>query len=86
MIEGKNRLQLLPEKRRKIYIKSPGENKFLYIGAIFLGLVVVLVFFVNGYKNSLQNKTVQLDAQIKGLDAQRNKDREREKRKVLDEK
>jgi Tfp pilus assembly protein PilN len=78
MIEGKNRLQLLPEKRKKIYIKSRGENNYFFIGIAFLILIIVSALFVDGYRGRLESRALQLDTQIQDLNNQRDKQREEE--------
>ncbi|OGM99025.1 MAG: hypothetical protein A2915_03650 [Candidatus Yanofskybacteria bacterium RIFCSPLOWO2_01_FULL_41_34] len=68
-----NGLQLLPETRRKIEVKIPGENRLIYIGMAALILVVVAIVGLYFYKNSLENKKNDLDAEIANLEKQRDK-------------
>lgn len=68
-----NGLQLLPETRRKIEIKIPGENRFIYAGITILVLMLVLVGGLYFYKISLENKKTELDAKIASLEKDRDK-------------
>lgn len=68
-----NGLQLLPESRKKIEIKVPGENRIIYIGTVVLILTLVLVGGLYLYKNSLEGKKNRLDAEIVNLEKKRDK-------------
>lgn len=69
----KEGLQLLPETRKKIELKIPGENRLLIIGAVFLVLVAVTAGSFSFYQRSLENKISALDEDIKTNEAQRDK-------------
>lgn len=73
MAEFNNGLQLLPETRKKITIKVPGENKILNIGIVILVLTVSLIGGLGFYSSSLENTRNQLDAEITNLEQQRDK-------------
>ena len=68
-----NGLQLLPETRRKIDIKVPGENRLIYAGITILVIMLVLVGGLYFYKNNLENKKAELDAKIISLEKDRDK-------------
>ena len=68
-----NGLQLLPETRRKIDIKVPGENRLIYAGITILVIMLVLVGGLYFYKNNLENKKTELDAKIISLEKDRDK-------------
>lgn len=68
-----NGLQLLPETRRKIEIKVPGENRIIYGGATILVLMLILVGGLYFYKNTLKDKKTELDANIVNLEKDRDK-------------
>lgn len=57
-------------------IKVPGENRFLYIGSIVLGAVIVAVFWLNFEARSFEEKIKMLDEQILSLDQSRNRQAE----------
>jgi len=68
-----NGLQLLPETRRKIDIKVPGENRLIYAGITILVIMLVLVGGLYFYKNNLESKKTELDAKIISLEKDRDK-------------
>src|SRR3989344_2514530 len=68
-----NGLQLLPETRRKIDIKVPGENRIIYAGITILVIMLVLVGGLYFYKNNLESKKTELDAKIISLEKDRDK-------------
>lgn len=65
-------LQLLPETRKKIEVKIPGENKLLTVGSVVFAIIVILAGGLYFYKNSLEGKLVALDSEITALEQQRN--------------
>lgn len=69
-------LQLLPGTKKRLGIKVPGENKFLYIGSAILGAVIVTSFWLNFSNNALRNEIKSLDDQLVALDQKRNKQSE----------
>lgn len=66
-------IQLLPETRRKIEIKTPGENRWLYAGVTVVILVVIAVGGLLFYKGGLEEKLAQLDSDLAKLEEQRDK-------------
>ncbi len=68
-----NGLQLLPETRRKIEVKIPGENRLIYAGTAILVLMLVLVGGLYFYKGILEDKKTGLDAEIVNLEKARDK-------------
>jgi len=74
---GKNGLQLLPEIKRRVDIKQPGSNKFLYVGALVLALVLVASYFVNSYRSSLESQLSDLNNEL--LLIERSRDKKAEK-------
>lgn len=69
-------IQLLPESRREIEVKIPGENKPLFLGLGAVGIVLVLFLGLQFYSSSFQNKINELDIESKALDSRREKDTE----------
>ncbi len=69
----KGGLQLLPESRRKIDIKTPGENRWLYAGITALVLVAIITMGFLFYKGGLEDKLAQLDSDLANLEKQRDK-------------
>ncbi len=69
----KGGLQLLPENRKRIDVKIPGENRLIQLGA---GLIVLVLVIAGGlwlYSNSLANQIASDDQQLAALEAQRDK-------------
>lgn len=76
MSDQKGGLQLLPETRRKIDIKVPGENRFVFIGAAILAAALVLFLGINFYANHLIDKIAGIDNDLTNLEKQRDKKNE----------
>ncbi len=72
-MSDQNGLQLLPETRRKIEIKIPGENRLIYMGITVLVLMLVLVGGLYYYKTTQEANKTDLDAQIVKLEKSRDK-------------
>jgi Tfp pilus assembly protein PilN len=68
-----NGLQLLPETRRKIEVKVPGENRLIYLGTAILILMFVLTGGLYFYKNTQEATKDDLDSQIIKLEKDRDK-------------
>lgn len=66
-------IQLLPETRRKIDIKTPGENRWLYAGAVALILAVSIAAGLAYYRGTLESTLAGLDADLTSLENQRDK-------------
>ncbi len=68
-----NGLQLLPETRRRIEIKIPGENRLIYTGITLLVLMVVMIGGLYYYKGTQETKRTDLDTKISALEKDRDK-------------
>lgn len=69
----KGGLQLLPENRKRIDIKIPGENRLTQLG---VGLIVLILVISGGlwlYSTSLANQINNDDEQLSSLEKQRDK-------------
>ena len=66
-------IQLLPESRRKIEIKTPGENRWLYAGLAALVLVFSIAAVLIFYRAGLEDRVAELDVNLTNLEKQRNK-------------
>lgn len=66
-------LQLLPETRKKIEIRIPGENRLVFVGSAIFLLAVILTAGLYVYKGSLENKLTGLNAEIDALEQKRDK-------------
>ena len=77
-MENKGQFQLTPGTKKKLDIKVPGENRFLYIASVILGAVLVTSFAFNRYEASLSGQLTSIDNQISGLEQQRNVKSEQE--------
>lgn len=75
-MDGRDGLQLLPGTKKRLGIKVPGENRFLYIGSAILGAVIVTSFWLNFSSNALRGELKSLDDQLAVLDQKRNKQAE----------
>ncbi|KKT82499.1 MAG: hypothetical protein A3B99_03065 [Candidatus Yanofskybacteria bacterium RIFCSPHIGHO2_02_FULL_44_12b] len=73
-------IQLLPETRKDLKLKRPGENKFLYIGIAILSVVVVLALGLTFYKMGLDNKITDLNQRFGDNEQRRDKNQERDLR------
>ncbi len=69
----KGGLQLLPETRKRIEVKVPGENRMVYIGSALLVLVLLAYAGLYMYRSSLQVSISDADNQLAALEKQRNK-------------
>ncbi|MEX1064192.1 MAG: hypothetical protein WD898_03745 [Candidatus Paceibacterota bacterium] len=69
-------LQLLPETRKKIEVKVPGQNRLLIMGVIVIVVVLALYFGLTFYKQSLESSIATLDTQL--FELERSRDRELE--------
>lgn len=83
-MDGKDSLQLLPGTKKRLGIKVPGENRFLYVGSAILGATLVAVFGMGQYQNSLKGQIKDLNSQITALEQKRNKKDEAELRLIKD--
>lgn len=72
----KGGLQLLPETRKKIEVRIPGENRLITIGAVLAVLVFISAGAAKLYQNNLEGKIEKLDSQILEIEASRDKEAE----------
>ena len=73
VMPDQNGLQLLPETRRKIEVKVPGENRLIYAGITILVLMLILTGGLYVYRGTLEDKKIGLDKQITNLEKDRDK-------------
>jgi hypothetical protein len=64
----KGGLQLLPETRKKIDIKVPGENRLIYIGAALIVVILAVYGGLAWYSSSLSTKISNADTQLIALE------------------
>ena len=83
-MDGRDELQLLSGTKKRLGIKVPGENRFLYIGSAVLGAVLVAMFSMGRYEASLMGQVKQLDGQLVALEQSRDKRDEADLRLVND--
>lgn len=74
----KGGLQLLPDTRKKIEVRTPGENKMLIWGFITMAIVASLYFGLNMYTDRLNQEILDVDGQIRALEDRRDKKAETE--------
>jgi len=72
-VADKGGIQLLPETKRKIEVKVPGENRLIYAGSAAIAVVILLFFGLNTYVASLENRLKTLDNQLLALNSKRDK-------------
>ena len=72
-MDGQEGLQLLPGTKKRLGIKVPGENRFLYIGSAILGATIVTAFWFNFDIKSLESQGKNIDEQLFALDQKRDK-------------
>jgi len=66
-------IQLLPETRRSINIKTPGENRWVIAGISTLVLVFSITAGLIFRHGNLENQIFELDANLANLEKQRDK-------------
>ncbi len=67
----KNQFQLLPGTKKRLGIKVPGENRFLYVGSAILGAVLVTSFAINRYVDNLTQQIDDINGQISAINQKR---------------
>jgi len=67
----KGGIQLLPENRKRIDVKIPGENRLIYIGMTLIVFVLVLAGGLWLYSNNLSKQIKADDEQLAALEKQR---------------
>jgi len=75
----------LPEVRRSVEIKKPGENKPLFLASSFFLLALLLSAGAFLYINSLRNQVTSLDVIINNLENDRDKKAEEKVLKVKEQ-
>lgn len=75
-MDGKDGLKLLPGTKKKLGIKVPGENRFLYIGSAILGAALVAMLALGRYQFSLEKQLGQLNDQL--VESERARDKKGE--------
>ena len=66
-------IQLLPETRRKIDVKTPGENRWINAGVAVLILVFAIAAGLAFYRGGLEDQVAGLDTSLTNLEKQRDK-------------
>jgi hypothetical protein len=66
-------LQLLPETRKKIEIRMPGQNRPIVLSLIFAGVILGIYLGLMFYKNSILSSVNQADEQLAALEKSRDK-------------
>ncbi len=75
---SKDQFQLIPRNKKRLGIKVPGENRFLYISSAILGAVLVMSFAFNRYEASLSKQLASVNKQLSELEQQRDLKSEQE--------
>lgn len=81
-MDGMEGLQLLPGTKKRLGIKVPGENRFLYIGSATLGAVIVVMFWLNFQVKSREDELKLFNDRLTALDQGRDKQAEQNIRLV----
>lgn len=71
-------LQLLPDTRKKIEVRTPGENRMLVFGFVSLAIVGGIYFGLISYIDGLSQEIEEVTGQIRALEDRRNKKAEAE--------
>ena len=69
-------LQLLPETRKKIDVKIPGENRVIYIGVCLLVMVLGLYLYFNSQVQTLEQRLAEIEEQVTSIEEGRDKKKE----------
>lgn len=69
---------MLPESRRKLEIKVPGENRAVYFGLSVVFVVILLFSGIKFYTSYLNNKLSEIDNELNLTENQRDKEFEKE--------
>src|SRR3989338_7389109 len=83
-MDGRDGLQLSPGTKKRLGIKVPGENRFLYIGSAILGAVLVTMFALGRQEASLRSEIKNINDQIVDQEQKRSKNDEAEIRSTKD--
>ena len=71
-------IQLLPESRKEIEVKIPGENNLIFFGLGIIGVILAVFGGLYYYSLSLESSVSSLDAEFQALEIQRAKNAEKE--------
>lgn len=63
-------LQLIPQKKRTVEIRRPGENRLLYIGGAILLVFGGIGFAMSQYRGSVESGITEVTAQIEQVAAE----------------
>ncbi|MBI4160551.1 MAG: hypothetical protein HY506_01435 [Candidatus Yanofskybacteria bacterium] len=66
-------IQLLPETRRKIDVRVPGQNRSIVLSCVFGVIVIAIYMALNTYSGSLRDQINDVDRQLTDLEASRDK-------------
>jgi len=66
-------LQLLPETRKKIDYRKPGQNRLLFLAFIFVGLILAIYGGLYFYKGTQKTKLDDIDNQLVANEKARSK-------------
>lgn len=66
-------LQLLPETRKKIEVRVPGQNRPVVLSSIFVLVILGLYLGLMFYNNSILSSVTQADEQLAALERSRDK-------------
>lgn len=72
----KGGLQLLPESRKKIEVRVPGENRLVTVGAVVLVLALGALGYLYWYTGTVQARLKSTDAKLTQLEQTRDKNAE----------
>jgi Tfp pilus assembly protein PilN len=70
-MDVKNQFQLLPGTKKRLGIKVPGENRFLYVGSAILGAALVTSFAMTRYVGTLTGELKAITDQIVSINQKR---------------
>lgn len=73
-IDPKGGVQLLPESRKKLDVKVPGQNRLFIISVIIAVIVLGVIGASFYYLSVLDDELLTLDVQIQQIDQQRDKE------------
>lgn len=66
-------LQLLPETRKKIDVKIPGENRLLVLSLVFLGIILAVYGGLRLYTRSILSAAIDYDIKLRAIEKNRDK-------------
>lgn len=75
---------MLPGTKKRLGIKVPGENRFLYTGSAVLGAALVILLAFSQYNSSLVNQIKRLNEELMAFEQKRDRNEEAELRLTRD--